>query len=350
MTSPRGSAGPAARGERPPRPRWRAGTAGAALLSLLLGACGLPAPPRLPSPAVRPPEPADTLVERYPLEVELRPVAAPAPPGPWLGARVSVAPASPREGGALAVRVEPRGRSPLAVTGRLGGDRRVRFGRLPDGAWLGLAPLPVGDSGTRRLVIRLEVASDSTLVTRRAVRVSGHRFPASSLSVAPRYSRPPDSVRGRIERERRAVADALSSTAGEWLWRGRFTWPRKPRITSPFGVRRVFNGELRSRHWGLDLAGRVGDPVRAAARGRVVLARHLYYGGKTVLLDHGHGVVTGYSHLSEVGVGVGDTVESGQVVGAVGATGRVTGPHLHWTLRVDGVRLDASSLLELDVY
>lgn len=327
-------------GERP---------AAAALAVLLLTACGLPAPPRLPSPAADPPEAARPVWEPPPVDVELQPVPAPTPPRPWLGVRLEMTPESPREGRALAIRVQapPPGRNPLAVSGRIGQGGAVRFGRLPDGGWLGLAALPVGEEGPRELMLRLRVAPDSTAVLRRTVNVSSHRFPTTRLSVAPRYSRPPEEVRERIERERELIAEALSSTVEEWLWRGRFAWPRPHRVTSPFGQRRLFNGELRSRHWGLDLAGRVGDPVRAAARGRVVLARDLYFAGNTVFLDHGHGVVTGYSHLSEIAVQVGDTVESGQALGEVGATGRVTGPHLHWTLRVAGVRLDASSLMEL---
>lgn len=322
----------------------------AAVLLLLLPACGLPEPPRL-EPDLRPPEVAATDDAGSLSPPELIPVEAPLPPRPWLGARVEVTPERAVEGHLLAVRVRtPRvGRAPLDVTGRLGGDARVRFGRLPDGSWFGLAPLPVGESGARELIVRMALGGGDTASTARVVRVRGHRFPSTRLSVEPRYSSPPPEVRERIEREREMIDEALSSTTDRWLWDGRFTWPRPHRVTSPFGQRRVFNGELRSRHWGLDLAGRRGDPVRAAARGRVVLAHHLYYAGNTVFLDHGHGVVTGYSHLSRVDVRAGDTVASGEVVGRVGATGRVTGPHLHWTLRVDGVPLDASSLSRLEL-
>jgi murein DD-endopeptidase MepM/ murein hydrolase activator NlpD len=236
------------------------------------------------------------------------------------------------------------------VEGRIGDETTVRFGRVSPGEWVGLVPIAVGQSGRRELVLRVATSSTDTVTVRRAVRIEGHSFPSTELSVAPRYSSPPEEVLDRIERERELIEEALSVVTDEWLWDGRFTWPRPRSVTSPFGQRRLFNDELRSRHWGLDLSGRAGDPVRAAARGRVILAHHLYYAGKTVFLDHGRGVVTGYSHLSEIGVQVGDTVESGEVLGAVGATGRVTGPHLHWTLRVGGVRLDAAGLMELDVF
>lgn len=324
-----------------------------ALLPLLLlaaAACGPPPAPRV-APDVAPPdvsaqEPLPPIVSR------LVPRYAPVPPRPWLGARVATSPESPREGRVLAVRLRtpPAGREPLAVTGRFGGDIPVRFGRTADGGWLGLAPLGVGSAGRHELVVRAAVSPGDTATIRRSVRVRDHTFPATRLSVAPRYSDPPPDVQERIEREGKMIAEALSTVTEEWLWEGRFTWPRPHRVTSPFGQRRIFNDELRSRHWGLDLAGRSGAPVRAAARGRVALAHHLYFAGNTVFLDHGHGVFTGYSHLSRIDVGVGDTVESGQVLGRVGATGRVTGPHLHWTLRVAGVRLDAASLMEIEAF
>lgn len=340
-----------------PSPRRREITAvGPLLLAALplLAACGLQPAPRV-APDVAPPEEAVPVrAGGAPVLVvpDLARVEAPPPPRPWVGASVDVVPAVPREGRAMAVRVvtPPVGRSPLAVEGRLGDGTRVRFGRVSESEWLGLTPLAVGESGRRDLVIRMRVGATDTVTVRRTVRVESHAFPATRLSVAPRYSSPPEEVLDRIERERELIDEALSVVTDHWLWDGRFTWPRPHRVTSPFGQRRLFNEELRSRHWGLDLSGRTGEPVRAAARGRVVLAHHLYYAGKTVFLDHGHGVVTGYSHLSEIGVQEGDTVESGEVLGEVGATGRVTGPHLHWTLRIGGVRLDAASLMELEVF
>ena len=209
-----------------------------ALVALLLGACGgLRAPPRV-GPGVSPPDAAAQM--RDDLLPVLPPLArfdAPAPPRPWLGASVDVVPAVPREGRAMAIRVvTPRvGRAPLSVEGRLGEDTPVRFGRLSDGEWLGLAPLAVGESGSRELVIRMPVAAGDTATVRRTIRVEDHRFPSTQLSVAPRYSSPPDEVLERIERERKLIAEALSVVTDNWLWNGRFTWPRPHSVTSPFG-------------------------------------------------------------------------------------------------------------------
>jgi murein DD-endopeptidase MepM/ murein hydrolase activator NlpD len=153
----------------------------------------------------------------------------------------------------------------------------------------------------------------------------------------------------RIGRERDLIRSVLDTASAEWLIDTPFRVPRPMTITSPYGQARLFNGELRSRHTGLDLKGANGDPVRAAARGRVLIAQDLYFSGNGVYLDHGRGVYTGYFHLSRILVEVGEMVEAGQLVGEVGSTGRVTGPHLHWSLWVAGNSLDAGSLLEMTI-
>jgi murein DD-endopeptidase MepM/ murein hydrolase activator NlpD len=111
----------------------------------------------------------------------------------------------------------------------------------------------------------------------------------------------------------------------------------------------VFNGVLRSRHMGVDFAGRRGATVRAANRGVVALVADLYMSGTTILIDHGAGLVTGYLHLSRTLVAVGDTVARGQTIGEVGATGRVTGPHLHWLAGYGGITFDPLGLVGLDL-
>ena len=114
-----------------------------------------------------------------------------------------------------------------------------------------------------------------------------------------------------------------------------------------YGTGREFNGEVTSRHMGTDFAGRVGAPVRAAGRAVVALVARFYLAGNAVYLDHGAGLVTGYFHLSRVDVAAGDTVAAGQLIGAVGRSGRVTGPHLHWIARYGGITVDPMSLFRL---
>lgn len=143
------------------------------------------------------------------------------------------------------------------------------------------------------------------------------------------------------------VREMLETVTPNWRLDGPFETPRPLDITSPFGQARMFNGELRSRHTGLDLRGRAGAAVRSSGRGRVVFAGRLYFAGNAVYVDHGLGVYTGYFHLSRILVKASAQVDSGDMLGEVGATGRVTGAHLHWYLSVGGQTLDAGSLLRV---
>jgi murein DD-endopeptidase MepM/ murein hydrolase activator NlpD len=134
----------------------------------------------------------------------------------------------------------------------------------------------------------------------------------------------------------------------ERLWDGNFRIPLDGVTTgSNFGKRRILNGNPGSPHGGMDLPGATGTPVHAAQRGRVALAEELFFSGNTVVVDHGLGIYTFYGHLSEIDVKAGDAVETGIVLGKVGATGRVTGPHLHWGLTVERARVNPLLLVKL---
>jgi murein DD-endopeptidase MepM/ murein hydrolase activator NlpD len=154
----------------------------------------------------------------------------------------------------------------------------------------------------------------------------------------------------RIREERQAFRNAWDSSTYIRFWSGPFLRPtRSDRITSYFGERRIYNnGKLRNVHRGVDLAAGVGDPIKATAAGKVVLASFCYLEGGLIIMDHGGGLFTLYCHLSKLNVKAGDTVDKGHVIGLAGSTGRVTGPHLHWGCGVQGVRVDPMSLLELN--
>ena len=189
-------------------------------------------------------------------------------------------------------------------------------------------------------------ATDSLTVHLTAATAS---YPVEHLHVAPAYATPPDSaLAARIQRESdRAYAVARQSHATPQLWTKPFTRPRPTRITSGFGDAREFNGTITSRHMGTDFAGVKGAPVQAANRGVVRIVGSFFYGGNVIYVDHGAGLTSAYLHLSQQLVVVGDTVERGQVIGKVGATGRVTGPHLHLIVRYGGVTVDPLSLFAL---
>jgi murein DD-endopeptidase MepM/ murein hydrolase activator NlpD len=173
--------------------------------------------------------------------------------------------------------------------------------------------------------------------------------PSEQLAVAPRFGQPLSAAtEARVAREgARALAVGRRAHESPARWSEPFLVPRASDITSTFGTGRTFNGRVASRHLGVDFRGAVGAPIRAANRGVVALVDRFYLGGRVVYIDHGGGVVTGYLHLSRALVTAGDTVARGQTIGHVGATGRVTGPHLHWTARYGSLTVNPMDLLEL---
>ena len=218
----------------------------------------------------------------------------------------------------------------------------------------GLIPIEASDSVVARVVVRYASGVDDTLryalpYPHRVTPAGGRPARARRLRVSKVYTARPDSLtEARIERdnaEARAVGRRAHKTPT--LWTQPFLRPRTSRITSTFGSGRVFNGRLSSSHGGVDFAGQPGDPVKAANRGVVALVDNFFLAGNVVYIDHGAGVVTGYFHLTQALVAVGDTVERGQEIGLVGATGRVTGPHLHWSARYGEHTVDPMGLIEL---
>jgi murein DD-endopeptidase MepM/ murein hydrolase activator NlpD len=175
--------------------------------------------------------------------------------------------------------------------------------------------------------------------------VEAKEFPTRQLRVEPKFVNPPPSVQHRIDRERRQLGALFRAVAPEPRWAGSFLRPIEVSVVSGFGVRSVYNGEPRAPHTGADFASPSGTPVLAPGGGRVVLAEPLYFTGRTVIIDHGVGLVSLLAHLSLIDVRVGEDVVAGKRVGLVGATGRATGPHLHWTVRLQGARVDPMSVI-----
>jgi murein DD-endopeptidase MepM/ murein hydrolase activator NlpD len=175
--------------------------------------------------------------------------------------------------------------------------------------------------------------------------VVARQFRTRRLTVDPAFVNPPPETLERIQRESAQLNDLWSHSSGSRLWAGPFMRPVPDEANSAFGTRSILNGEPRSPHGGADFNSPSGTPIKAPNAGRVVLAGDLYYTGNTVILDHGLTLFSLFAHLSEINVKGGDTVAAGDVVGKVGATGRVTGPHLHWTVRINGARIDPLSLL-----
>ena len=190
-------------------------------------------------------------------------------------------------------------------------------------------------------------ADGSRVVAEKPFVVRPRTFPTRTLRVNPDFVNPGPGLQARIQDEARFTQAIFASPTTERLWTGAFGRPVPHEANSSFGTRSVFNGEKRNPHTGTDFLSPAGTPIHAPGAGRVAAARDLFYSGRTVILDHGLGVFSQLAHMSRIDVGEGDRVEAGAVVGLVGATGRVTGAHLHWGLRVAGARVDPLSLLAL---
>jgi hypothetical protein len=216
---------------------------------------------------------------------------------------------------------------------------------LPDGRWHGLAGIDLDTKpGVRMLTVDVPDPGHGTRTHATELAIAAKQFPVRRLRVAAEFVVPPAGAIDRIVTEARTV-DGLVGGLTPRAWSGRFVPPVPGPATGNFGFRSVFNGQVRSPHAGIDFSRPAGTPVAAPAGGRVVLAEDLYFTGNTVIVDHGDGLFSLYAHLSALSVERSDRVEQGAILGLVGATGRATGPHLHWAVRLHGARVDPLSLL-----
>jgi murein DD-endopeptidase MepM/ murein hydrolase activator NlpD len=180
------------------------------------------------------------------------------------------------------------------------------------------------------------------------VTVKGGKFAIENLKVAPEFVEPNPKDIERADKERQRLRELFGTSTPERLWRGSFRLPLPgAKNARNFGRRRMLNGQPGSPHTGVDFPAPAGTLIHASQRGRVVLAENLFFSGNTVVLDHGLGVYTFYGHLISMSVKVGDLVSAGAILGHVGATGRVTGPHLHWGLTVNQARVNPLQIVGL---
>lgn len=216
-------------------------------------------------------------------------------------------------------------------------------------ALVSLAPVPIGATDSIDAWVTASYADGRTRTDSLRIAIVEGEYEHEALTVAPRFGSPlneEDQARLRSD-QAKANRVAREAHATPRLWSPEVVAPRDSRVTSGFGDGREFNGQISSRHMGLDLAGAPGDTVRAAADGVVALVDGFLLAGNIVYVNHGGGLLTGYFHLSGQLVQAGDTVAAGTPIGLVGATGRVTGPHLHWVVRYGTTSVDPRSLLAL---
>ena len=288
--------------------------------------------------------------------------------GTALGAEpvLEVAPGQLRPGDALVVDLHVGGACPVAWIG----DRPLFLHRhrrrcrglagVPVELAAGELPIRVGAVEAQRFIRprMLDGSSNAPpgwppvpleLPPAGAVEVLPPAFAQRELTVAPQFIEPPPSVQLRMEADRRAFAAAFAQPFLPPRFRKSFVWPRNSRITAQFGDKRTFNGIQQSQHYGIDLDGEVGASIQAANDGVVVMVRDNYAAGRTVVIHHGLNLYTVYFHLSRFDVRQGQSVKRGQLLGRVGQTGRVTGPHLHWGVKVGELYVDPTSVLRLDL-
>lgn len=217
-------------------------------------------------------------------------------------------------------------------------------------AWVALAGVDVeAPTGPSILAITEKLAGGAVRELSRTIPIHPAHYRTGRLSVAPRFIEPTPAELAEIEAEIALKKRVFAASAPEPLWHGNFRAPVRAQATASFGTRRTFNGKLASVHKGMDFRARMGTPVHASNSGVVILARKLYFEGNCVVIDYGLGLYTIAMHLSRMDVHKGEQVSKGQLVGLSGATGRVTGPHLHWAVRWENAYLDPGKLLRMNL-
>ena len=224
----------------------------------------------------------------------------------------------------------------------------VRFNNVPalvvgsSAAWTAIVGIPLSAKpGTAHVEVTRDGAS-----TRVPFRIDDHKYAEQRLKVAPgKVDLSPEDL-ARYERERKHLATVTATISDGVPATFRMLQPVAGPRSSSFGLRRFFNDKPRNPHSGMDIAAPTGTPVIAPASARVIDTGDYFFNGKTVWLDHGGGLLTMYCHLDSIAVRNGQTVAAGERIGTVGATGRVTGPHLHWSVSLNRAMVDPALFLE----
>jgi murein DD-endopeptidase MepM/ murein hydrolase activator NlpD len=266
-----------------------------------------------------------------------------------LAAAISLSSANVANGQVTVLEVDLRDLDPAA------GDLKARLDQStvalfqhpvkPAGIYCGLIGVPLS-TAAKKAVIELQWTDFRGRQTIKVpLQVIDGKYKSEALSVDPGHVTVSKKNLQRVAREKKEIQRIYANSNDTRLWYGIFNRPLAGDITSAFGTRRLFNGQHRSYHRGTDFRANIGTPVKASNSGIVRLARNLFYSGNIVIVDHGMGIFTNYAHLSKIQVKEDQHVASGYPIGLAGSTGRVSGPHLHWGVKVNGVYVDPLQFL-----
>lgn len=237
-----------------------------------------------------------------------------------------------------------------SVSGEWLGHSFPFFSGRRRGSWYALAGVPLQTpAGVYTLRISEQFANGRTVKVERQIKTSTAVFKKIPIRVARQFTEPSKTQLAAISIDKGVKEKTFSAVSEQRLWSGPFRAPVSAPVSDLFGTERVINGEVKSRHQGLDYATPAGTPVRAINRGTVILARPMFFEGNFIVIDHGYGLLSLYLHLSEFKVKEGELVSGGQVIALSGGTGRATGAHLHLAIRWQGVYLDPAKLLGLPI-
>lgn len=238
------------------------------------------------------------------------------------------------------LKLVPLGAAGMAEPRVESGQHRALVVHMPSG-WLAV----VGIGLDAPLVSQLVTVQRGGHSEKIRFDVSDKRYATQSLKVAPRQVNPSPADLKRISAERAQIGEFLQTWTDTQPQALRFTAPVPGPRSSSFGLRRVFNGEARNPHTGMDIAAPAGTPVLAPISGTVIGTGQFFFNGGTIFLDHGRGLISMYCHLSAIAVHVGQEIQSGEIIGRVGMTGRATGPHLHWGIVLNQTWVDPQLFL-----
>jgi len=259
-----------------------------------------------------------------------------------LSSAASLPQAEPVPGGIAVVPLSSSGHPPPSVY--FNGQRIMVLKN--DGQWVAIVGIPLNSTpGTATLQIQSDAAHHSN----RTFTIHDKAYTTQRITIKDKRKVDPNTQDlKRIHREHRLMQKVFTAWHAQDHVPLRFGLPAEGPVSSPFGLRRIFNGEARNPHSGLDIAAHAGAPIHAPAAGRVAAAGNYFFDGNTVLIDHGQGLVTMYCHMQKIMVKKGQLLARGEVIGLVGQTGRATGPHVHWGVSLNNARVDPGLFLAPD--